>query len=74
MSVDETLRKRLTDKYGADGNTIADLLQECINEGNTSQKDIKKCLKKKLKDKNQDVTAKVLDGTSQILGWWVTVG
>lgn len=73
MGVNRTLEERLEEKYGADGAIIAKLGQECIDEGNTSEKDIKKCLKKKLKEL-EDLSDDTIDGGAQILGWWVTVG
>lgn len=75
MSVNESFRKRLNVKYGADGDTIANLLQQCIYEGNTSDKDIEKCFKKKLKDNNLDkvVSDKSAEEIAIIMGYWATV-
>ena len=76
MSVNESFRKRLKVKYGDDGDLLANLLQQCIYEGNTSDKDIKKCLKEKIKGTNLEakVDDDAAEGIAIIMSNWVTVG
>ena len=62
MSVDLSVRDQLKKVYGDDlGDQLADLLQECIDEGNTTEKALKKCFSQKIKGKDFEDQVKKKD-------------